>query len=549
MSNRNRDQRLRTIMACLLALLPAAALAKTSNCIPSCAADDARFLVITDGEGLDTLTDTTLELQIRSQGDGFTLGFFDGETSDAKGYWDLNPSGSAPQLTFNLFADPAGDGTGETLLTSFDGEAMADNGWTDFSVADADAAMSPTREYVYLLRAELTGELNPGLRTVFKVRTNADVLIEVFQQPFAFSATMPDYKELAIVYPDCAGAPLAVCLASLENTTYDGDFRFFLSVAEPQQELVIWDGDLDRGDWDGLNPDTDDFNTAGDVTGLPSWACMDPTRPCTEDNGSNPRLGSVNFEGVAEGLFPSTGSPPDDFDASLGGGLGAIFIRSGPVRYEVWGPDGRLLARNDDPSGNREWEMFRLAVIGSPDYLDDNGLPPDVDVAALPAGVYEVRVKNLDLENLNAFRFGVTADTEPSCEDGRPTGLSFIYTGDSCSESAASNNSQGGLPGTSGDYECSGSLVTGDPREVRLVPVKKAERFELDPATGFIGDELIIRTKSQNDRLFPHTELQVQDAHTGEVLQEVTLHTSCSQPLNVGDQFGSLKIYSYFLKY
>ena len=382
------------------------------------------------------------------------------------------------------------------------------------------------------------------------MRTDADVFIEVFQQPFSFTASVPDpvgATRLDIIYPDCAGMTPLECLGYLENTTYNGDFRFFLTVRQPQEELVIWDGDLDRGDWDGLNPDTNDFNTLDDFTGLPYWACqdLDPDSPCTADGGTNPRLASVNFEGIAVGIGPSTGEPPDD----RGPGLGELFRRDGAISYEVCGPDARLLATNDNPSGNREWGMFRLAVPGTSSYYDENGLPPDVDVNELPAGVYEIRVKNLDLENLNAFRFGAAAGTEPNCEDGRPTGLTFIYTADSCDEPAASNNSQGGLPGTSGDYECSGSLATGDPREVRLVPVKKANRFEMVPETAFPGDQLTIRAKTSNDRLFPHTELEVQDALTGEVLQEVTLHTSCSQPLIVGEQFGSLELFAYFLKY
>ena len=544
-----KEQKLRGLLALLLAFAPAVVMAQTPNCVPSCDPVDGRFLAITDGVGLDTLTDTTLELQIRSPGGGFGLGFFDGETSGFFGAWDTNPIiGSFPQLTFNLFADPTGDGTGSHLVASFDGEAMPDNAWAEFAVADVAEARSPSGEYVYLLEADLTGFILAATRTVFKVKTEADVLIEVFQQPFAFAASLT-VRTLGIIYPDCLGSTLAVCLASLENTTYDGNFRFFLTVRDPQEELVIWDGDLDRGDYDGSNPDTDDFNTPSDYTGLPNWACEDPTKPCTADGGSNPRSPGVNFEGIAEGVFPSTGSPPDDFDPNLGDGLGAIFLRSGPIKYEVWGPDARLLATNDDPSGNREWEVFRIAVPGTSAYLDANGLPPDFDVAELPAGIYEVRVKNLDLENLNAFRFGVPAVTEPNCEDGRPTGLTFIYTGDSCSETAASNNSQGGLPGTSGDYRCSGSLTTGDPRSVKLVPVKKPERFEMVPATAFIGGEMTIRAMTKNDRLFPHTKLEVQDALTGEVLQEVTLHTSCSQPLIVGEQFGSLKLFTYFLKF
>jgi hypothetical protein len=533
----------------LLALAPTVAMAQRQNCVPSCEADDSRLLVITDGAGLETLTDTTLELQIRSPGGGYTLSFFDGETSGPAGHWDLNSPGSAPQLNFNLYADADGDGIGDALLAFFDGESMADNAWVDFAVADDASAKSATGEYVYLLLAELTGTLNPGLRSVFKVAADADVLIEVFQQPFAFNAAMPGFKELAIIYPGCAPpATLAQCLASLAETTYDGDFRFFLTVQDPLEELVIWDGDLDRGDFDGNNPDGDDFNTLDGIAGLPPWACVDPLQPC--DAVSNPPLASVAFEGIASGFAPSTGDPPDDRDASLGGGLGEILLRPGPISYEVWGPDARLLATNDDPSGNREWEMFRLAVPGTSSYLDANGLPPDVDVPnGLPAGIYEIRVKSLDLENLNAFRFGAPAVTEPNCEDGRPTGLTFIYTADSCGEPVASNNSQGGLPGTSGDYECAGPLATGDGRAVRLVPVKKPERFEMVPDTAFPGEMLTIRAMTNNGRLFPHTELEVQDAQTGEVLQEVTLHTSCSQPLIVGEQFGSLNLFAYFMKF
>ena len=531
-----------------LALVPAAAAAQDPNCVPSCEADDGRFLVITDGVGLDTLTDTTLDLQIRSPGGGYSLGFFDGETSGFNGLWDINASGSVPQLTFNLFADPNGDGAGTTLLASFDGEAMADNAWTDFAVADDAAALSPGGEYVYLLQAELTGILNPGLRTLFKVRTEADVLIEVFQQPFSFTAALAGFTELSIIYPGCAAdmSNFPGCLA--DGTTYDGDFRFFLTVNTDVQELVVWDGDLDRGDWDGANPDGNDFNTLPGFEGLPPWACQDPTRPCTADGGSNPRLASVNFEGIATGEGLSTGSPPDDFDPATYGGVGEIWLREGPVRYEVWGPDG-LLATNNDPSGNREWEKFRLAVGDIP---DENGMPPDAIVAELPAGIYEIRVKNLDLENLNAFRFGAPATTQPDCDDGRANGLEFIYTGDSCDDPEASNNSQGGLPGTSGDYQCSGPLDDdgpGGPPSVRLVPVKKPHLFTVTPS-GLIepGGRVTVRTLTSNSKLYPNSQFELQD-DLGNVLQTVTLHTSCSQPLIVGEQFGSLKLFTYFLKF
>lgn len=546
----------------LCALLPAAAVGQTPNCIPSCTADDSRFLVITvGGAGLETLTEPALELQVRSTGGAFEVGFFDGESrgpsSSPPGLWDVNSG--AGELTFTLVADPAGDGTGTTQVAVFDGGLMADNDWTSFNVVNDSAAWSGT-EYVYILRAEADGVVDT-VRSAFKVRTEGDVSIEVSGQPFAFMSAMPGLTEIGIVYPGCQGVPVndPACLGSLGNSTYDGDFPFYLTARQPQQELLIWDGDLDRGNYDGTDNDTDDFNTDNDYNGLPPWACEDPTQPC--DPLLNPKKDTVMFEGVAMGEGPSTGSPPDDADPNAFGGVGAIFVRTGAVSYEVWGPNGSLVATNNDPSGNQEWELFRVASDG--DY--------DAFASDLPAGIYEVRVKNLDLENLNVFRFNLPVGPEPSCDNGpdddddsdsdsdadsdsdsdrnskRPTGLTFTYTGHSCADLEASNNLQGGQPGSSGDYQCSGDLDGQTP--VTLEVLKKSEWFDIVPNTGevAIDEEITLLALTSNKKLFSQLELKLA-APTGEV-QYITLHTSCSQPLRVGDQFGSLRVFRFITQF
>ena len=312
--------------------------------------------------------------------------------------------------------------------------------------------------YGYLVRASLEGILDPApVRNSFKVRTGAileeDVTIEVFQQPFAFNAAMPGFTELGVIYPGCVGVSLPVCLGSLENTTYDGSFSFFIQQEQAQCEFIVWDGDLDHGSFDATTTDTDDFNVPAGLASLPPWACQNPLIDCdatfngTEWVGPNPPLLGINFEGVALGLcvggqrdglpcvgdmnigpqpfVPNcpdsanssgscavTGDPPDNFDGGLGGGLGEIFVRGDSLTYQVYDPNGVLLGTNSNPSGNWEWEFFRLAVPGGGCYLDENGFPPDVDVAALPAGTYEVRVLDL-IENLNAFRFDGRAIPEP----------------------------------------------------------------------------------------------------------------------------------------
>ncbi len=494
--------------AWLLALgvaLVAPATVAAQECIPSCDAKDGRYLAITDGSGLDTLTDTTLDLTVRVSSTelDFMIGFYDGETG---GLWDLaGPMGSmdppVPAQTYTIFADPETDGTcggfgcacpdlpvpgcdatdegvGHVLRV-LDGEAMPDDDWVDFTIANVPAALNGAgTTYGYLIQAELGGDLDPApVRNSFKVRTGAifeeDVSIEVFQQPFAFNASLPTFDELGIIYPGCVDVPLAVCLASLENTTYDGTFSFFIEQTQPQCEFIVWDGDLDHGSFDAADRDTDDPNLPPGLGSLPPWACADETQPCdatfngTDWVGPNPPLPGINFEGEALGVCVGgtkdgapcikdpvdggpgpqpfvpdcpggsclvTGNPPDEFDSSAFGGLAAIFVRPGSLTYEIYAPGSGAgdppIAVNDNPSGNREWEFFRIAVPDGGCYLDANGFPPDVDVADLPVGVYEVRVKGLDLENLNAFRFDGRAVPE-QCGPcvGQVTELTLEYAG------------------------------------------------------------------------------------------------------------------------
>ena len=69
---------------------------------------------------------------------------------------------------------------------------------------------------------------------------------------------------------------------------------------------------------------------------------------------------------------------------------------------------------------------------------------------------------------------------------------------------------------------------------------KKSERAILDPADESleIGGLLSIATASDHRRLFPNLVIEVRQG--GALLQLVRVHVSCSQPLAVGDQFGSL---------
>lgn len=115
-----------------------------------------------------------------------------------------------------------------------------------------------------------------------------------------------------------------------------------------------------------------------------------------------------------------------------------------------------------------------------------------------------------------------------SCDDGKPRALVFNYTGESCT---ASDHDQGGKA------KCSGDPVMNDP--VRIVYTGKDQsKITVSPAGQTITlNDLVIVEATGRERLHSNTKLEIQDAN---FLQKLEIHTSCSQPLNVGDQFGSL---------
>ncbi len=146
---------------------------------------------------------------------------------------------------------------------------------------------------------------------------------------------------------------------------------------------------------------------------------------------------------------------------------------------------------------------------------------------------------NPDAPNDLRFDFGYILLPRGSCDFGRPIEVFFEYTGDSCGSPAAGQNDQGGRPGTQGDYKCKGSLDGDQP--VELVVMKKAERFSVNPKGDAIRVGGLVSLASTTSKfMFPAVRVQLRQG--GRMLQDVSLHTSCSQPFRIGDQFGSLVV-------
>jgi hypothetical protein len=242
---------------------------------------------------------------------------------------------------------------------------MVDNGWSTFTIPNSPDALSPSGHYSYHLRVRST---NPNVfyMSNFKVRTDGVAML--IPQPFAYIAAMFTTLDRGVIYP---------AYPSLTPTTYNGEFEFHVYVPNSLASFYSHDGDLDFGSFDLTQLDTDDPDTP---PGIPGWATSPP----------------AVSEGVAMGIGGSTGNPRDDnFIASL--------VRSPSVVYQV-SPLDLFPFMNDDPSGNLEWEQFRIennpAVLAD-HYIPGAGYADD----RLPAGLFHVRMIGMDINNLNAWRF------------------------------------------------------------------------------------------------------------------------------------------------
>ena len=304
---------------------------------------------------LDTLGSPSLEIRIAapSSAASFQLGIFDGDADVANDNWDL---GSAP-FTYSLIADPDRDGSGSTVVAGpFTALDMVNNGWFDFNVITSPAAAAPSGNFFYRLVIENT-DLSSTVINSFKLRTDGVASIEVPEQPFGFYAALQSVSDAGIIYPALPDA--------------DADhFRWHVLLPVGRQNRRT--GFCRLGWRPGprfLRSDESGYGRSGHTQ------CSFPS-PLGDRSGPFP-------EGVAVGNGGSTGAPQDDRDPAGNG----IFLQKMPaVFYEIEDANG-VIYNNNNPSGNQEWEQFRITT----DPADP--VPFDAVATELPAGTYVARAR------------------------------------------------------------------------------------------------------------------------------------------------------------
>lgn len=380
-------------------------------CLPNCNVNDGRFFVLV-GSGTSSLNNSTMEFGLASpaESSSFQFGVFDGNSD---GRWDS--AVNFTEITFAIFADPLGNGSGNIQIAEFSGNDMADNDWSDFDIPNNIQARAEDGSFSYKL---VVTNLDPSItaRNTFKVRSTGGLFL-LPNQPFNLIANMATIEDIQTIYPsfdpfspdpsciDDPDNPILLCdegdpSCCLNDTTYDGVWTFFFEVPEDLSTLQIWNGDFDFGSSfadlglncfaDGVDVDTNDLNTPDDV--LPPWA--------------------IGTTAVFEGLS----APANPFDDICN----PLFRRKPSVVYTLTDPLGNVY-RDENPSGTEEWELFSIST----DEPFDASIN-DLQVDDIPPGVWRVEILGTDLGNLNALRFpfallGVNPDGEMPTEVNVPT--------------------------------------------------------------------------------------------------------------------------------
>ncbi|MBP6715313.1 MAG: cadherin-like domain-containing protein, partial [Acidobacteria bacterium] len=342
-------------------------------CFPSCSTVDGRMLTMFSASAPDALSPSTLRIALNTvptSPDTITVGVFDG---DAGGLWDTS-AGTSPSLEFRVYPDPLGDGSGEVTYAgsptdSWNSAAMADNAWADRVISNDSRALSGGK-YTYIFTVQAPGSATGSNN--FKVRTSGTVGIS--PQAFTFMAAGLQAAERTIM-----GTPQF-------PTNYDGKWTFGwnLKQALPTDVLTavtLWDGDFDFGNSDCTSMDSNDPDTLPGVF---------PPIVVTNAVSETATLGTTNTT-----CTPS-GNPADDANLTAGQRNALRWRPSSPdlqvgnagVAYRLVAPNGQSWA-NPNPSGNAEWEQFRVDT-------DNNAANSDYEAASLAYGVYRVQVEGLD---------------------------------------------------------------------------------------------------------------------------------------------------------
>ena len=364
-----------------LAPLVAVALAGAINAaaavtgFPDSDAASGKFVNITRGLSSLGPADTSFGI-LTSPGAGFQLGIFDGNTASKWDVWSP-PAGTPDQVWFTLYADPAGSGSTATMIGQWDGSTMADDAWFVATVANSPAALMTSGNYRYNLVVSWQAVTLANEQNNFKVRVEGQILAPG-GGTYGFIGYTPADPDQARFGP----------------STYDGGWHFQLFLPTAATQIDLWNGDFDRAG------DTHDANS-------PAY----PAFP-------------ISAATLAEGSF--SGVPADDAAAA------SPLLVSPAIYQTLHSKTLGWTVADGDPSGDKEWEMFRVGTAAVAN--------ADAQVSGFPPGHYEWLIVGAD--GRNTLFIHPEQDMYMELPGSIGDYVWFDANGDGCQNDGASN----GLP-------------------------------------------------------------------------------------------------------
>lgn len=383
------------------------------------------------------------------------------------------------ELKFELYYDPNGDGSSlggpigswygnnthglneTTGPTPFPNEAwnasfssgtprltggMPDNGWWDLeivvdpSLADQDTSGRSDGISRYRMMISFVGPSDKSIITDLKAAVSVPNIVGA--ESFGFEGALRSDNDIFEIY-DIGNLGSGPRILVDADTAYDGTWDFNFIVPPGATEATIFDGDFDHGHRAG-DPLVAQPSLVTLLKGLDGVLCDDTDDPNTE-------AGYVNFPSDFPFVLPLTtegavnGEPGDDdisdyyrrgetdtsMAALLYGGNGVQHVRNriGCIRYELIPPEDPLNPgsqtpiRNDNPSGDKEWERFVVASpasSASADIVLPEDHPAVIDEQFLRPGVWRLRIVGVDLSNLSFLASTVAVGLCCEDEQGNP---------------------------------------------------------------------------------------------------------------------------------
>ena len=140
----------------------------------------------------------------------------------------------------------------------------------------------------------------------------------------------------------------------------------------------------------------------------------------------------------------------------------------------------------------------------------------------------------IDISLTGCPKYNSTLDN--NCQ-GRPRVITFRYNGGGC---AQSDNLQPRLKFSCADGNGGPPNVTGTQNYIRAFPTGGSDIYFAGPVA--VGEKYTLNENKAFDKLSAEMTVQIFDSEGGNLLQNVAMHLSCSQPLFLFDKFGASQV-------